>query len=185
MAGVAGRQSEPGFWEPSLPCGRRSLYSQRKSSMTTRASVSVQSRSWLRYLSRKRPWKLLTKPFCHGLSGVGVDRLDLVGCQPRLQFFGDELRAVVATEISGRAVGLDHPLPPSEHDGGTQGAIRAQHMTLVGVLIQDGQHLECPAAHGGIADEVPSLDMAAVRGFSGQPCGDAPADDLAFGQRHA
>lgn len=37
--------------------------------MTTRASVSVQSCSRLSHSSRKRPWKLSTKPFCQGLDG--------------------------------------------------------------------------------------------------------------------
>jgi hypothetical protein len=44
-----------------------------KSPTTTHASVSVHSCSLFKHSSRKRPWKLSTNPFCHGLPGSGLD----------------------------------------------------------------------------------------------------------------
>jgi hypothetical protein len=59
----------PGRRQPRRLRGRRRSYSRRQSSMTPRASVSVCSGPRLRHPSRNRPWKLSTKPFCHGLPG--------------------------------------------------------------------------------------------------------------------
>ena len=68
---------------PSELCGRSVLDSRRKSSITTRASVRVQSCSRLRHSSRKREWNDSTKPFSQGLAGVMQMVLILVSASQR------------------------------------------------------------------------------------------------------
>ena len=74
-------------------------------------------------------------------------------------------------------MGFDGPFQPGEHVGGPHRTIRAQDVALTGELIEDGQHLECSAAHGGIAHKVPRPDMSAPGGLGGQTGGDALAHE--------
>ena len=153
--------------------------------MTTRASVRVQSCSRLRHSSRKRPWKLSTKPFCHATAGLDIDRLDLIGGQPLLDFLGDKLGAIVTPQVGGRSVLGDGPPDPIEHIAALESTVGPQHMTLTGVFVQDRQHAQGSASRGSIRDEVPAPDMAPVLGLRRQPRGDAATHHLALGGRHS
>ena len=86
---------------------------------------------------------------------------------------------------AGAPMPLDGPFQPGEHVGGPQGAFGPQHVTLAGMFIQNGEHLECAATHGGIADEVPRPDVPTMSRFGGQAGGDTSAYHPALGRRHA
>ena len=153
--------------------------------MTTRASVSVQSLLLVEALVPEATVEAPDEAVLPGAARIGINGLDLVLCQPALHFFSDKLRAVVTPQEHGRTVFLDGSLQPGEHVNGPQGTLGPKHVTLSGVLIEDGEHLESAAAYRGIADEVPGPHVPAVRGFGGQPGGDPTAHDLALGRRHA
>ena len=84
------------------------------------------------------PMEALDEAVLSGTARIDVDRLDLVVGQPTLDFLGDELRSIVATQERRCAMDFDRLLQPSEHVGGTHGAVRPQDVALAGVFIEDG-----------------------------------------------
>src|SRR6478672_428933 len=118
-------------------------------------------------------------------AGLDIDRLDLVGGQPSLDFLGDKLRTIVTPQVGGRSVLGDGPPDPFEHIAALESTVGPQHMTLTGVFVQDRQHAQGSASRGGIRDEVPAPDMAPVLGLRRQPRGEATTHHLAPGGRHS
>jgi hypothetical protein len=57
-------------------------------------------------------------------------------------------------------------------------------MALAGELIENGQHAQGAAAHGGVGDEVTGPDVAAVCRLDGQSRRVTAAEELALGRRH-
>lgn len=128
--------------------------------------------------------KALDEPILPGAGRFDVDRLDLVLGQPALDFFGNELGAIVAAQVLWSAMFGDGLAHPFEHIGTFQGAVGPQHVALAGVLIQNGQHPQGSAPRRRIRDEVPGPDMSTMLRLRRKPCGSASAHDLAFGRRH-
>jgi hypothetical protein len=67
--------------------------------------------------------------------------------------------------VFGSAVLFDGFLEPGQYILGAQRSVGTQDMALAGVFIQDCQHPQRTAAHGGIGNEVPGPDVPAMRGF--------------------
>ena len=75
-----------------------------------------------------------------GAAGLYIDRLDVIIGQPALEFLGDKLRAVVRADELGRSVELDRLLHQIDDIARLQSPIRAEHMALPRVLVEDRQH---------------------------------------------
>src|SRR6478609_5247925 len=73
-------------------------------------------------------------------AGLDIDRLDLIGGQPSLDFLGDKLGTIVTPQVGGRSVLGDGPPDPFEHIAALESTVGPQHMTLTGVFVQDRQH---------------------------------------------
>ena len=68
---------------------------------------------------------------------IDVDCLDLVLREPRLDGFGDELAAVVASKIRWCSMLLDGPSHPFKNISTLECPVSSKHMALSGVLIED------------------------------------------------
>src|SRR6516165_3920566 len=116
---------------------------------------------------------------------VDVNGLDALLRQPALHLPSDKLRAVVTAQVLRRAMLRDRLFQPLQHVLRAQRAVRAQHMTLARVLVQDGQHAQRSPAHGPVRDKIPGPHVTASRGFGRQTSGQAAAHLPAPGRWHA
>ena len=65
-----------------------------------------------------------------GTSRINVYRFDIVFTQPVLNRSGDELRAVVASDVFGRSIHRDRFLEQPEHIGRLDGSVRVDAVAL-------------------------------------------------------
>src|ERR1019366_9237448 len=103
------------------------------------------------------------KPVLPRAARLNVNGLDAIVLQPSLHNPGDELRTVVASQKLRRTVLANRLLQPLQHIRRLQRPFRSQHMTFPGVFVQDRQHPQRPATHGGVRDEVPRPHLIPMR----------------------
>ena len=128
--------------------------------------------------------KAFHKAILPGAPRLDVDRLDPVLFQPPLHDLRDELRAVVAPQICRRAVLRNGLLQPVPHIRRLQHPFGPQHMALPGVFLQNGPHLQSPAAHRRIRNEVPRPHMIPRRRRRGPTRGNTAPNHFALRRCH-
>ena len=102
-------------------------------------------------------------------AGLDIDRLDLVGGQPSLDFLGDKLGTIVTPQVGGRSVLGDGPPDPFEHIAALESTVGPQHMTLTGVFVQDRQHAQGSASRGGNRVDAVAPALPRCSGLLGNP----------------
>src|ERR1700685_2551013 len=105
-----------------------------------------------------------------------IDRLDAMLPEPVLHDVGDELTAIVATQVVRCAVVPHRLLHHFEHVFAGELAGRADGQALPGVLVDQGQHFERPSVVGPVMDEVPTPHLVTVCGPLHPPPSTRPGD---------
>ena len=99
-----------------------------------------------------------------GTSGIDIERRCLLKREPSLDGMGDDLWAIVAAQIGGRAVRGEEP---SQHADDARTRKRRGHLdrqTFARELIDHRQQLELGVAQARVIDEVVRPDVAGMGG---------------------
>ena len=94
-----------------------------------------------------------------GFARIVQRRVDMRCAEPFEDRVADELRAVVGTQIPGRAVQRDQPLKNFDHAAGSDGAGDVDGQAFAGELVDDGETLDLLAARAGVEHEVVGPDV--------------------------
>ena len=93
------------------------------------------------------------------VGGLGADRGD-----PLLHGLGDELRAVVGTDVAGHAAQDEQVRQDVDDVDRLEPAGDPDRQALVGELVDDVEHAELPSVVGAVLDEVVGPDVIAALG---------------------
>ena len=72
-------------------------------------------------------------------AGLDIDRHNLVGGQPSLDFLGDKLGTIVTAQIGGRSVFGDGPPDPFEHIAALRGSGKGNLSDATSVFARFGE----------------------------------------------
>src|SRR5829696_8859329 len=110
-------------------------------------------------IAPKRPIEALDEGILLGAARRDVERVALTVMQPLLERIGDELWAIIAAEVGRCASKQNQPFQDLNDLTRRNGAGDMDRQTLAGVLVEDRQHPQLPAAFGAGFEKVVRPDF--------------------------
>ena len=136
---------------------------RRQVSISTFASGRLRNHSKLRHSSRNLSLKLSFVAFCHGLPGSMSACINAAGAQPLKDRPGDELRAVVRTQVARCTLSANEPRQHVDDVPRSNAARDLDGKALTCPLVDDGQTLQLLAVGATVVHEVIGPDMIGGR----------------------